>query len=122
MSYPRPYPRKRILIFINRVNFGSDSLVEVLRMAVGLSGGLAQHQVAIVFMGDGMTECLRSRLTEAAQPYMLAALSGQVTFWADKYSLDLRGMNPEMLLPQCQILAPEELSQFMGRADIHVRL
>ncbi|MBQ7502278.1 DsrE family protein [bacterium] len=121
-EYPLPYNSKRILLFVARSNFSADSLAEALRFAVGLSGGLVGHKLDIVFIGDGVTECLAERCTDNAKPYLLSAKSCGVQFFADSFSLKQREIKEERLLAECSAISPEDLSKLLKESEIHLRL
>ncbi len=122
MSYPCGFPAKNIVLFINRANYSEDSLIEVLTFAVGLVGGLSEHSLDVVFIGDGVTECVASRLNDTTKPYMVSAKSRGVAFWADKYSLELRGMLEDSLFAGCAVISPEDLADLVKKSDMHLRL
>ncbi len=122
MSYPTDCYSKDVLLFVNRANFSKDSLLEVLTMACGLVGGLSEHKLEIVFIGDGVTECLAACLNKETEPYMVYAKSLGVAFWADKYSLDIRGLSQEQLFEGCAVIPLEDLAELMKKSDIHLRL
>ena len=122
MSYPCGFPAKDIVLFINRANYSDDSLVEVLTFAIGLVGGLSEHRLDVVFIGDGVTECVSSRLNDTTKPYLTSAKSRGVAFWADKYSLELRGMLEDGLFAGCAVISPEDLADLVKKSDMHLRL
>ncbi|MGM9998693.1 MAG: DsrE family protein [Candidatus Bruticola sp.] len=122
IDYPCEYRSKHIVLFVNRASYAPDSLISVLTFAVGMAGGLSDHSLDIVFIGDGVTECLASQLTEAAVPYMTSAKSRGVGFWADKYSLEIRGMLEDSLFSGCAVISPEELADLIKKSNMHLRL
>jgi len=116
MSYPCGFPAKDIVLFVNRANYSEDSLVEVLTFAIGLVGGLSEHRLDVVFVGDGVTECVSSRLNDTTKPYLTSAKSRGVAFWADKYSLEYG------LFAGCAVISPEDLADLVKKSDMHLRL
>ena len=46
--------RKNVTVTISKPPHGNDSVVEGLRMAVGLCAGADEHDVCLIFTGDGI--------------------------------------------------------------------
>lgn len=121
-SFPRTYPKKRILLSVCRGRISSDSLCDVLTFAAGLGGGTAEHYIDVVFMGDGVTECMSCSLTDEVRPYMTFARSCGTSFWADKDSLAMRGMPEDDLFEGCSIISTEEVYELLRNSDLHLRI
>lgn len=123
MSYPVDYSSKKVLLFVGRSNFASDSLVEALRFAIGLSCGIVGHKVDVVFIADGVTDCMTERIEEAkVRPYFLSAKSYGISFWVDESSLKQRSIDKERLFKDCNVVNADSLVELLDSSDIHLRL
>lgn len=123
MSYPVNHPSKNILLFIGRSNFSSDSLSEALRFAIGLSCGIVGHRVDIVFIADGVTDCMAERIDEVkVKPYFLSARSYGISFWVDESSLKQRSISKDRLFEGCNVVNADSLVELLKNSDIHLRL
>lgn len=121
-EYPLPYRSKKVVLSVTRSTYSEDSLMEVLRFVDGLSGGMVGHRFDVVFIGDGVTDCVAERCTERVKPYFTAAKSYGTSFYADKPSLDLREIKEERLFEGCSVITPKEFSEILKNSELHMRL
>lgn len=121
-KYSAGYAPKNVLLFVSRICFSQDSLIEVLRLAVGLASGLVKHNVAVVFIGDGAVQALAEHNTEACAAYARSAAAHGISFSVDKSSLSLRGLKPEQVITGFSIVSREDIMKMLEDSHTHLRL
>ncbi|MBQ7568705.1 DsrE family protein [bacterium] len=112
---------KKVVVSVSAVN--KDSIVEALRIAVGIAAGQNPLDIALLFSGDGVVNGLIDRYNEEYDKYYVAAQAHNVSIFIDEYCLNLRSLDDaESIRPGFQIVKREEILAMLGNADVHVRL
>ena len=111
---------KRIVVSVSAMN--KDSVIEALRMAIGISTGRRPFYVSLLFSGDGVINGVENRVNEEYDKYYMAAKAHNVTLYIDEFCMSLRGIDAESIRPGWQIVKREEILSLLAGSDLHVRL
>ncbi|MDO5297595.1 MAG: DsrE family protein [bacterium] len=111
---------KRIVVSVSAMN--KDSIIEALRMAVGISTGRRPFYVSLLFSGDGVINGVKDRVNEEYDKYYTAAQAHNVALYIDEFCMSLRGLKAEVIRPEFQIIKREEILSLLAGSDLHVRL
>ena len=112
--------QRHVLLTFNHLPYGSIFYTEGLRAAVGVTSGIDEHTVDLLYLGDGV-EFTRAGVDRADSNLYLTTLAGQdVRLKAEKESLDERGLSAADLAPDVDIVTRAEALELIRRADLTI--
>jgi sulfur relay (sulfurtransferase) DsrF/TusC family protein len=112
--------KKRILVTIHHPPFGSMFFSEGLRAAVGISSGLDEHLVDLLFMGDGVFCGLKDADYKDLQRFFMQLRSVSSSFFLEEEALGERGLKPENVSSDFKILSRREIVGKLKEYDFNL--
>ncbi len=112
--------QKHVLITFNRAPYGSIFYTEGLRAAVGVTSGIDEHTVDILYLGDGVSFALKGvdRTDSAKYLGTLSALG--VNLKAEKEALRERSIAESDLADDVQAVSRSEALDLIRNADLTI--
>ena len=109
--------QKRILFTINHAPFGSIHYTEGLRAAVGATSGVDEHQVDVVYLGDGVYFALQKVDRKDSAKYIETLAQSGCRFKAERESLEARGIGREELASDIEVISRDAVRALVAQAD-----
>lgn len=112
--------QRHVLITFNRDPYGSIFYTEGLRAAVGVTSGIDEHTVDVLYLGDGVHFALKDVDRSDSAKY-LATLSAQgVSLKAEKEALAARNISESDLADGVEVISRDEVLKLVRRADLTI--
>ncbi|MEW6365715.1 MAG: DsrE family protein [Acidobacteriota bacterium] len=109
--------QKTMLLTINHAPHGSVHCVEGLRAAMGMISTPDEHNVSIVFLGDGAFSVLAGVERNEAARYMATLAEWSCRLAVEKESLEAAGIRPDEIASDVEIIPRAEVLSLIGGAD-----
>lgn len=111
---------KKIIISFNRPPRGTVFYSEGLRAAAGLTAGIDEHKVDIVFLGDGVL-CALKGVDRSDSARFLAALAQRGSkLYCEEESLKARMLSRDDLAEDVTLIPRSEVLQLYREADLSI--
>ena len=111
---------KRVLITFNHAPFGSVHYTEGLRAVVGVTSGIDEHVVDVVYLGDGVYFALAGVDRRDSKLYLDTLDKLGYSLKAERESLATRGLAETDLASDVQIISREEVLDLIRQADVTI--
>jgi sulfur relay (sulfurtransferase) DsrF/TusC family protein len=112
--------QKHVLVTFNRAPYGSIYYTEGLRAAVGVTSGIDEHTLDIVYLGDGVLYTLRDVDRSDTAKY-LGTLSKQgYKLKVEKESLEARGIAPDQVAEDVEVIPRQKVLELINKADLTI--
>jgi sulfur relay protein TusB/DsrH len=112
--------QKHVLFTFNHAPYGSIWYTEGLRAVVGVTSGIDEHTVDVVYLGDGVHFALKGVDRTDSLKY-LGTLSGDgYKPKVEKESLDARGIAESAVAEDIQVISRTEVVDLIKNADVTV--
>jgi sulfur relay (sulfurtransferase) DsrF/TusC family protein len=111
---------KRVLVTFNRAPFGSVHYTEGLRAVIGVTSGIDEHAVDVVYLGDGVYYTLADVDRTDSQLYLGTLEKLGYTLQVEHESLTERGLSAENLAPDVQVIGRDEVLNLINKADVTI--
>jgi sulfur relay (sulfurtransferase) DsrF/TusC family protein len=109
--------QRHVLITFNRDPYGSIFYTEGLRAAVGVTSGIDEHTVDVLYLGDGVRFAVKD-LDRSDSAKYLATLSAQgVSLKADKEALAARNISESDLADDVEVISRTQALELVRHAD-----
>lgn len=112
--------QRRILFTINHAPFGSIHYTEGLRAVLGATSGIDEHEVDVLYLGDGVYFALRGVDRSDTLKYIDTLAQGGRTLKADQVSLEERGIAHEDLAADVEVISRSAVRDLVAKADFTV--
>jgi sulfur relay (sulfurtransferase) DsrF/TusC family protein len=112
--------QRRILFTINHAPFGSIHYAEGLRAVVGATSGIDEHEVDVLYLGDGVYFALRGVDRGDTLKYIDTLAKGGRKLNVERESLQERGVALEDLAPDVEVVPRSAIRQLIAQADFTV--
>ncbi|OGL42015.1 MAG: hypothetical protein A2161_12440 [Candidatus Schekmanbacteria bacterium RBG_13_48_7] len=113
--------KKNIAVTISSPPHGKDNVMEGLRMAVGLCAGVDEHQVSVIFCGDGVYNVLSDVQRDETSIKcwdMLKKLN--LKLFVDGKSMEENGVLEADMDDPIKIVKRADIVKILGSSDIHL--
>ncbi len=112
--------QRHVLITFNSAPYGNIFYSEGLRAAVGVTSGIDEHTVDLLYLGDGVYFTLKGvdRTDSAKYLGTLSALG--VNLKVSKEDLAARGISESELADGAQVVSRAEALALVQRADLTI--
>ena len=108
---------KRVLITLNHAPYGSIWYTEGLRAAVGVTAGIDEHAVDVLYLGDGAFFAL-SGVDRADSVRYLDTLAGMGhSLHVERESLEARGIAESEVADDIKVISRAEALALVHAAD-----
>ncbi len=112
--------QRHVLITLNRDPYGSIFYTEGLRAAVGVTAGIDEHTVDVLYLGDGVRFAVKDVDRSDSAKY-LATLSAQgVSLKAERGALQARNISESDLADDVEVISREQALELVRRADLTI--
>ena len=112
--------QRRVLLSFNHAPYGSVFYTEGLRAAVGVTSGIDEHTVDVLYLGDGV-HFARKGVERTDSARYLATLSAQgVNLKVEKDALEERGINEADLADDVEVISRDQALDLIRRADLTI--
>lgn len=112
--------KKNVVVTFNHAPHGAIFYTEGLRAAVGLISGIDEHQVEVIYLGDGVYYALKDVDLTDTQKYLETLKKTGTSFYVESQSLLERGINEEEISPEFSLIKIEEISNIINRSDFTI--
>ena len=112
--------KKNIVISFNRPPFGSIFYTEGLRAAVGCTAGIDEHEVTMVYLGDGIYFTLKDVDRTDCNKYISTLSSTGAKFYAESESLEERGIKKDLVADDIKIIPRSKILNLFKDADHNI--
>lgn len=109
--------QKNVVLTINQPPFGSIHYVEGLRAAVGVISGLDEHQLSVVYLGDGVYSALKDVKRDEQMGYLGILNAKDVKVAVERESLNERGISEDNVYDQFEVIGRNEVLDLINNAD-----
>jgi len=111
---------KHVLVTFNRAPFGSVHYTEGLRAVIGVTSGIDEHTVDVVYLGDGVYYALAEVDRSDSQLYLGTLEKLGYTLQVERESLVERGLSIEDLASDVQVIDRLEILNLLNKADVTI--
>ena len=112
--------QRHVLITFNREPYGSIFYTEGLRAAVGVTSGIDEHTVDVLYLGDGVYFALKDVDRSDSAKYLgtLSALGANLK--AEKGALQERNISASALADDVEVISSDEALELVRKADLTI--
>lgn len=114
--------QRHVLFTLNHAPFGSIFYTEGLRAAVGVTSGIDEHTVDVVYVGDGVYFTLNGVDRSDTAKYLGTLANLGYKLRAERESLAERGIAADRVAPDVALISRQELVDLINRADMTIDL
>ena len=112
--------QRHVLITFSHAPYGSIYYTEGLRAAVGVTSGIDEHTVGVLYLGDGVYFALKDVDRSDTTKY-LATLSAQaVALHVEKEALEARKISKSDLADDVEVISRDQALELLRRADLTI--
>ncbi|MEE8473200.1 MAG: DsrE family protein [Dehalococcoidia bacterium] len=109
--------QKHVLITFNHAPYGTIYYTEGLRAAVGVTSGIDEHTVDVVYLGDGVYFTLKGVDRKDTNKYLGTLSAAGYKLQAVEESLTARGISKADLASDIEVISRSRLLELIGKAD-----
>ncbi len=109
--------QKHVLITFNHAPYGTIYYTEGLRAAVGVTSGIDEHTVDVVYLGDGVYFALKGVDRKDTAKYLGTLAAAGYKLRAVEESLTARGISKADLADDIEVIPRSRLLELIGKAD-----
>jgi sulfur relay (sulfurtransferase) DsrF/TusC family protein len=111
---------KKVLVHINRAPFGNVFYTEGLRAALGASASVDEHQVTVLFQGDGVFYTLKNVDRSDAAAYFAVLTDQGTRYYVVDEDLRERSIGDDELAGDMTVIGRERAFQLFQENDINL--
>lgn len=109
--------QKHVLFTLRHPPFGSVWYTEGLRAVVGVTSGIDEHTVDVVYLGDAVQFALKGASRQDTQKY-LGTMAGQgVRPKVERESLLARGLSEAEVADDVDVVSRRQVAELIAKAD-----
>lgn len=109
--------KKHVVVFMTHAPYGSIWYTEGLRAAVGVTSGIDEHSVDVIYLGDGVQFALKGVERTDSNKYLGSLAKGGYKLWVDQDSLTDRGIKQEEVAGDVNVVPRSQVLSLMAKAD-----
>jgi len=111
---------KNVLITMNQAPYGSIYYTEGLRAAVGVTSGIDEHKVNIVYLGDGAYFAIEGVDRKDTKTYIGTLKKVESRLMVEKESLEERNIEESKIAEDIEIISRTEVLKLVQAADVTI--
>lgn len=111
---------KRVLFTFNNAPYGSIFYNEGLRAAVGVTSGIDEHSVDVVYLGDGVYFALKGVDRADSSKYLDTLAKGGYRLRVERESLEDRGIKDSEIASDIEIVPRSTVLDLIRQADFTI--
>lgn len=112
-------PRHVVFTF-NHLPYGTVYYAEGLRAAVGVTSGIDEHTVDLVYLGDGVHFAVKDLDRTDSARYLATFAKQGVKLKVEKESLEARNISASDLAEDTEIISHADALDLIKRADLTI--
>ncbi len=109
--------QKHVLFTLNHAPYGSIWYTEGLRAVVGVTSGIDEHTVDVVYTGDGVYFALKDVDRADSARYLGTLAKSGYKLKAEKESLDARDIKAADLAEDVEVISRAGIVELIKKAD-----
>jgi sulfur relay protein TusB/DsrH len=109
--------QKHVLVTFNHAPYGNIYYTEGLRAVVGVTSGIDEHTVDVVYLGDGVYFALKDVDRKDSAKYLGTLSEAGYTLKAVEESLATRGISKSDLADDVEVISRKQLLELIAKAD-----
>ncbi len=111
---------KKLLYHFNRPPFGTVFYTEGMRAAVGATAGIDEHEVTLLFQGDGIYYCLKNVDRTENLGYEGTLKKADVKYYAVQEDLEVRNVSQNELAGDITVIPRADTWKLYQEADFNL--
>lgn len=112
--------QRHVLFTFNHDPYGSIWYTEGLRAVVGVTSGIDEHSVDVLYLGDGVNFLRKSVDRTDSAKYLGTIAKLGYRLKAEKESLEARGINPAELADDVDVVSRSQVVDLIKKADLTI--
>ena len=112
--------QRHVLITFNHAPYGSIYYTEGLRAAVGVTSGIDEHTVDVLYLGDGVYFALKDVDRRDSAKYLGTLSASSVNLRVESDALLSRGISESDLAEGVEVIDGDEALELVRRADLTI--
>ncbi len=112
--------QRHVLITFNHAPYGSIYYTEGLRAVVGVTSGIDEHTVDVLYLGDGVYFALKYVDRSDSAKYLATLSAAGVNLRVEKEALQSRDISESELAEGVEVVGHEEALELVRRADLTI--
>ncbi|TAK35349.1 MAG: sulfur oxidoreductase [Chloroflexota bacterium] len=113
-------PQKHVVFTFNRAPYGSIFYNEGLRAVVGVTSGVDEHTMDVVYLGDGVYFTNKDVDRADSGRYLGTLAKAGVKLKAEQEALEERGLTASDLAEDVEIVPRREVLTLINKADVTI--
>ena len=111
---------KNVLITMNQAPYGSIYYTEGLRAAVGITSGIDEHKVNVVYLGDGAYFAVKGIDRKDTEGYIGTLKKSENKLLVEKESLEERKIDEGNVAEDIAVVSRNEVLKLVQEADVAI--
>lgn len=112
--------QKQVLLTLNHAPHGSIFYAEGLRAAVGVTAGVDEHSIVVVFLGEGAYAALKGFDRSETARYIGTLADWDYGLKVERESLEVRGISADEVAPDIEIVPRLKVLALLRAADFTI--
>lgn len=112
--------QRHVVLTFNHLPYGSIYYSEGLRAAVGVTSGIDEHTVDLLYLGDGVHFALKDVERTDSARYLATLAKQGVRLKVEREALEARGIAPADLADDTDVVSHSEALDLIRRADLTI--
>lgn len=112
--------QRHVLFTFNHLPYGSIYYTEGLRAAVGVTSGIDEHTVDLLYLGDGVHFALKDVERTDSLRYLATLAKQGVKLRAEREALQARGISESDLADDVEVIGRSEALGLIRAADLTI--
>ena len=112
--------QRHVLVTFNHAPYGSVYYSEGLRAAVGVTSGVDEHTVDVVYLGEGVRFALRDVDRRDSARYLATLASFGAKLRVEREALAERGIEEADLAEDVEVIDRPQALDLLRRADLTI--
>jgi sulfur relay (sulfurtransferase) DsrF/TusC family protein len=108
---------KSVVVTMHHAPFGTTHYTEGLRAAVGVTAGIDEHQVEVVFLGDGVLYTLKDVERTDSLHYLSTLKDLGARLYVEAESLEARSIETGALAEDVEVIPRSRVLELLLGAD-----
>ena len=112
--------QRHVLVTFNHAPYGSIFYTEGLRAAVGVTSGIDEHTVDVLYLGDGVYFALKDLDRRDSAKYLATLASFGAKLRVEREALAERGIEEGDLAEDVEVIDRRQALELVRRADLTI--
>lgn len=108
---------RNVVVTMHHAPYGTIFYTEGLRAAVGATAGIDEHQVTVVFLGDGVLYALKDVERTDSLHYLETLKAVGAALYVEAESIEARSIEEGALSDDVEIVPRSRVSELIRAAD-----